>query len=109
MATSADYIEFTLEQLKSFGAIRAKKMFGEFMIYINDKPIFLVCDNTVFLKAHSEVEQIMKHAQTAFPYKGATKEYYIVDIEDAKLCKKLIDILEPILKVPKKKVKKQKD
>lgn len=33
MATSADYIEFVSEHLNKFGEIRARKMFGEYMVY----------------------------------------------------------------------------
>ncbi|MGN0560765.1 MAG: hypothetical protein ACI4K8_06895 [Candidatus Fimenecus sp.] len=28
-------------------------MFGEYMVYVNDKPILMVCDNTVFVKGNS--------------------------------------------------------
>ena len=50
MATSSEYIEFVCEKIKDFGAVRSRKMFGEYMVYINDKPIFTVCDNTVYVK-----------------------------------------------------------
>ena len=50
MATTLDYIEFICEQIRDTGSIRFKKMFGEFMVYVNDKPILLVCNNTVYLK-----------------------------------------------------------
>ena len=39
MSTSADYIKFVCDQIKDFGDIRYKKMFGEYMVYINNKPI----------------------------------------------------------------------
>ena len=50
MATSAEYMDFVIEQLQGFGTMRYKKMFGEYMVYINDKPVITVCDNTVFVK-----------------------------------------------------------
>ena len=50
MATSKDYIEFVLEQVKDFGDVTARKMFGEYMVYANEKPVLLVCDNSVFVK-----------------------------------------------------------
>jgi len=50
MATTVDYIEFVCEQLAGVGAVRYHKMFGEYMVYVNDKPLLLVCDNTVFVK-----------------------------------------------------------
>jgi len=39
MATSQDYLDFVLEQLPTLWETRSKKMFGEYMVYLNDKPI----------------------------------------------------------------------
>lgn len=50
MATSADYLTFVLEQLSPLGGVRSRKMFGEYMVYFNEKPVLLVRDNTVFVK-----------------------------------------------------------
>lgn len=50
MATSQEYIEFVCEQLVGVENVRYKKMFGEYMVYVNDKPVLLVCDNTVYVK-----------------------------------------------------------
>ena len=50
MATTPEYNEFVCERLEPFGAVRSRKMFGEYMVYLNDKPIISVCDNTVFVK-----------------------------------------------------------
>lgn len=102
MATSADFMEFVCEQVKDCGSIRYRKMFGEYMVYVNDKPISLVCDNTVFVKIRSELDELMHCAEKGFPYDGA-KEHYILDIENTELVKKVSEILEPITPVPKKK------
>ena len=50
MATTQEYIEYVCEQIEEFENVRYRKMFGEYMIYVNEKPILLVCDNTVFVK-----------------------------------------------------------
>ena len=50
MATTKDYIEYACERLHGAGGLRYRKMFGEYMVYVNDKPVLLVCDNTVFIK-----------------------------------------------------------
>jgi len=50
MATTVDFIEYVCGQIEGAGAVRYKKMFGEYMVYVNDKPILLVCDNTVYVK-----------------------------------------------------------
>ena len=60
MATSVDYVEFVCEQIREFGEIRYRKMFGEYMVYLQDRPILLVCDNTVFVKELPELEILME-------------------------------------------------
>ena len=47
MATSPDFIEFVCGQLSSPFELSYRKMFGEYMVYANGKPVLLVCDNTV--------------------------------------------------------------
>lgn len=81
-------------------------MFGEYMVYVNDKPVLLVCDNTVYVKKLPEIEELMSDAECGVPYDGA-KEHYILDIEDRELTAKVVEILEQITPVPKKKPKKK--
>lgn len=104
MATEFSYIQFILEQLHGEDATY-KKMFGEYMVYVDGKPIFTVCDNTVFVKQVDGLKELMPQADTGYPYKGA-KEHYILDIEDGELVRKVVDILKEVIPVPKKKIKK---
>ena len=105
MATGKDYIEYVCEQLDGAGAVRNRKMFGEYMVYINDKPIFLVCDDTVYVKLHEELAELLKNSSRGTPYEGA-KEHYILDVDNAELLKKVSEILEPLTPLPKPKKKK---
>ena len=41
MSTSLDFIEYVCEQIAGVGPIRYRKMFGEYMVYVNNKPILL--------------------------------------------------------------------
>ncbi len=50
MASSAEFIEFVYDQVAAAGAVRYRKMFGDYMVYCNDKPVLLVCDDTVYVK-----------------------------------------------------------
>lgn len=104
MATDREFAEYAVEQLNGAGAVRSRKMFGEYMIYVNDKPMLLVCDNTVFVRKHECLGDLMKDADTGIPYKGA-REHYVVDIDDAALCRKLVGLVEPLIEVPKPKKK----
>ena len=51
-------------------------MFGEYMVYVNDKPVLLVCDNTVFVKKLPEIEELMSGTECGVPYDSA-KEHGI--------------------------------
>ena len=104
MATTLDYIEFVCEQIGGVGAVRYRKMFGEYMVYVNDKPLLLVCDNTVFVKILPELADLMAGAETALPYEGS-REHYILDIEDKDLTRAVIAVLEPLTPLPKLKKK----
>ncbi|KLU65809.1 hypothetical protein DEAC_c24390 [Desulfosporosinus acididurans] len=106
MATSLDYIVYVCEQISNVGSIRYKKMFGEYMVYVNEKPLLLVCDNTVFVKMLDPISEKMKDAEKGFPYDGS-KEHYILDIDNSEFSKEIITILEPLISLPKPKKKKK--
>lgn len=108
MATSLEYIHYVCDQIADCGEIRNRKMFGEYMVYVNDKPILLVCDSTVYVKKYDALQEIMHNAETGIPYKGS-KEHYILDIDNLDLSRTVVDILEPITVVPIKRKKKTKD
>lgn len=105
MATSSEYIEYVCEQVQGSFDIRYRKMFGEYMVYANDKPILLVCDNTVFVKKLPELEDLMKGADVGIPYDGS-KEHYILDIDNKELVDSVVEVLERITPIPKSKKKK---
>lgn len=105
MATTNEYIEYVCEQIKGVGETRYKKMFGEFMVYVNDKPVIIVCDNVPFVKKLDCIRDMMQNAQTGYPYNGA-KEHYVLDIDNSEFCKDVIIELEKVIQIPKSKKKK---
>jgi TfoX/Sxy family transcriptional regulator of competence genes len=105
MATSEDFINYICEQIKGVGEIRYRKMFGEYLIYVNDKPVITVCNNTAFVKKVEDISELMKDAEIGFPYKDA-KEHYILDIDNSQLTKTIVEKVEKVTLVPKKKNKK---
>ncbi len=102
MATDPNYVEFVLERLQTFLPVTCKKMFGEYLIYVDGKPALLVCDNTVFVKKLPELAEIMADADSGCPYDGA-KEHYVLDVENEDLTARVIDTLVAVTPAPKKK------
>ncbi len=108
MATTQDFAEYVCGQLAGTGDIRYRKMFGEYMVYLNDKPVLLLCDNTVFVKKLACIAVHMADAATGCPYKGA-KEHYILDIDDTEKSREVAGLLEAVTPLPKPKTKKKKE
>ena len=105
MATTVDFVEYICGQIEGVGAARSKKMFGEYMVYVNDKPVLLVCDNTVFVKILPCLDRLMTGADKGYPYNGA-KEHYVLDIDNSELTRNVIAKLLPVIPVPKPRKKK---
>lgn len=104
MATSEEFINYVCDQISGIGDIRYKKMFGEFMVYVNNKPVIIVCDNTAFVKKLECIEEKMKNAEVGIPYKGA-KEHYVLDIDNSEFCKSVVIEIEKVTPLPKSRKK----
>ena len=48
MACTSEFIDFVCSQLKGVGTIRPKKMFGDWLIYVDEKSVILACDNICY-------------------------------------------------------------
>lgn len=108
MASSVDFIEYVCEQIAGCGSVSYRKMFGEYMVYVNAKPLLMVCDNTVYVKMLDCIKDEMRSAETGYPYNGA-KLHYILDIDNSEFSKGIISILEPVTPIPKPNKKKVKE
>ena len=105
MASGLEFVQFACGQIEGTGSIRFRKMFGEYMVYVNDKPILLICDDIVYIKILDCVKDILLDAETGVPYEGS-KPHYILDIDDAELSRKVVSLLEPVTPLPKPRKKK---
>jgi TfoX/Sxy family transcriptional regulator of competence genes len=75
MATRPETIPPILDAIP--GA-RAAKMFGEYGLYLDDRVIALICDDTLFLKNLPEAAALLPGAALGPPYPGA-KDHLIAD------------------------------
>ena len=105
MATTKDYIEYVCERLHGAGGLRYRKMFGEYMVYFNEKPVLLVCDNTAFVKKLPVLDNLMHDAPCGCPYEGA-REHYMLDVEDRELTEQVLRLAEGATPLPKPRKKK---
>lgn len=105
MACDIELIEYICRVVEPLGVVRSKKMFGEYMIYIDEKPIILVCDNIPYVKMLTEIEGLMTDAEVGCPYHGA-KPHYILDIDHRNEALAVLRILLPLIPYPKKRSKR---
>ncbi len=109
MSTSATTIDFLLEQLSLLKTIRARKMFGEYALYCDEKVVALVCDDELYLKPTDAGAAILMHPVKKPPYPGA-KPYYWISGElwdDAEMLCDLVQKTAAQLPLPKPKKPKK--
>lgn len=102
MSTSKEYMEFVLEQLDGISGVTYRKMFGEYLVYIQERPVLLVCDNCVMVKKLPVLAHLMADAPEGIPYDGA-KAHYLLDIENRELVKAVVEILVQVTPVLRRK------
>lgn len=105
MATDADFIEYVCSQISAAGEVRSRKMFGDYVVYLDDKPVMTVCDGICYVKKLPAIAGMMQDAECGFPYEGA-KEHYILDIGHGGQATEVVKALWEILPFPKKRNKK---
>ena len=109
MATRQSTIDYLLEQLAELGQVNAKKMFGEYCLYYQDKPVALVCDDQLFVKPLQAVKDFIGEVVEGIPYPGAKTQLLIGGEywDDAEWLSGLIKICYKNLPEKKAKTKKK--
>ena len=104
MATTQEFADKVCRRMAPFGDVRSRKMFGEYMVYVNERPVLTLCDNRVFVKKLPQVAVLMADAECSYPYEGA-KEHYILDVEDHDLTERVLTLAEAVTPAPRPRKK----
>src|SRR5690606_30165669 len=108
MASDQKFVDYIVEQIEYAGKITAKKMFGEYGIYADEKMFGLICDNKLFIKPTNAGRAFIGDVTEAPPYPGAKPSFLIEDkIEDRKWLSELVRVSVNELPMPKPKKKKK--
>ena len=99
MACTPEFVDFVATQLADAGAVRVRKMFGDHLLYVDEKPAVLLCDNVAYVKMHPALEACMADAETGTPYPGA-RLHYILDVEHRAEALRVVKILAEVLPLP---------
>ena len=108
MASNPDFVNYICEQLEGLGAVRSRKMFGEYMVYLNDKPVVIICDDRPMVKMLPCLEELLRDRPTHPPYEGA-KDHYLLDPDDRDTLREAVRLAEEVTPLPKKKAPKKKE
>ncbi len=72
MATNQDTADYIVDQLQSVGNVHARKMFGEYALYCDEKVVGLICENNLFIKITDDGKKFVgKNYREGYAYKGA--------------------------------------
>lgn len=109
MATNQKTVDYILDQISSLGAVSAKKMFGEYGVYCDNKIVALICNDQLFVKPTEKGRAFLRVVVEALPYPGA-KPSFLVDSEswdDREYLSHLIKVTDAQLPSPKPKPSKK--
>ncbi|MCA0325322.1 MAG: TfoX/Sxy family protein [Proteobacteria bacterium] len=60
MSTSPETLDFLLDQIGPWSGIRTRRMFGEYCLYLDDKPVAFVCNDQLYVKPTAAGEALMQ-------------------------------------------------
>lgn len=105
MSTSEATIQYILEQAAPAGNVRARKMFGEYALYCDEKVVALICDDQLFVKftdpGRAYADGLYREG---FPYPGAKPAMNVSDkIDDGEFIAALVRLTANALPWPKQK------
>ena len=95
MASTKDFLDFVIDQIRDQDLVRFKKMFGEYALYYEDKVVALICDNELYIKNTPEGKEFAEEKELEFgaPFPGA-KDWILVgdNVEDREFLNEIIEI-----------------
>ena len=105
MTSSQATVDYILDQISSLGEVRARKMFGDYALYCNEKVVGLICEDQLFIKYTDAGKKFAKDRYTAgFAYKGARESMNVTDgVDDREFITALVRLTADALPQPKVK------
>lgn len=101
MSTSAATVEFIEDQLRGL-PIRTARMFGEYAVYLDEKVVAFVCDDTLFIKPVGLDAALLEGTGLGHAYPGS-KLYHEVPgdlLENSEWLQRVIQATADSLPVP---------
>lgn len=92
--SNPNLVQYIVEQASQAGEVTAKKMFGDYCLYCDDKVVGLICDDYLYLKPLPQLQPLLHECDQRMqpPYDGAKPHYVISDVDDRDYVSLLIKI-----------------
>jgi len=103
MASDAQFVAFICQQMAGAGRVSARKMFGEFAIYHDEKVVALVTDDQLFVKPTSAGKTLLGDPVLGSAFPGAKPHFLMADLDDPEFLSALIVATAQELPMPKAK------
>jgi len=104
MASSTDTVAYILEQTARAGAVSARKMFGEYGLFLDGKMIAIIADDQLYLKITDAGRALLSSLVEGAPYPGA-KPWFLIggeEWDDADFMTRLMRATADAMPAPKK-------
>lgn len=99
MASSKEYRDYVLEQLRDLRGITCRPMMGEYLLYLDGVLFGGIYDDRLLVKIVPENAEF--GMAEAIPYKGAKPMYFVEDIDNAERVAEIINVTVAGLSSPK--------
>jgi TfoX/Sxy family transcriptional regulator of competence genes len=105
MATSRDFVDYVLEQAGLGERMDARRLFGEYALYLDGKVVAFACDDSLFVKPTEAAARRAPGLPQRPPYPGA-RPYPVADelLDDGDALRALL--LETAERLPAPKPRK---
>ncbi|PIE84069.1 MAG: competence protein TfoX [Bacteroidia bacterium] len=104
MATSQEFVDFVLGQLDGCGAVEAKKMFGEYTLYVDGKVVGMMSDGVLHIKPTDAGREYAGELPMSPAYPGAKPSFCIGErVDDGVFLRELVRRTAQALPPPKPK------
>lgn len=103
MASKRELVDQIVEAISAAGVARSRSMMGEWLIYLDDRVVAMVCDNRLFFKPLAEVGGLLRTTELASPYPGAKPHFLIAEdqLQDEDYLAALARAAADVLPAPK--------
>ncbi|MCI6959959.1 MAG: TfoX/Sxy family protein [Oscillospiraceae bacterium] len=103
MASHPDFVDFVVDQLRDAGAIRSRRMFGEYGLFCDGVFFGVICDDQFFVKITPEGQAAFPHLPRVPSHEGARDSFLVEDVEDQERMTELTRITCEVLQRQKRR------